>query len=661
MADTDTTEGTASDSDEQNGETRRSSRRTWLQVLGLAGVAAVVGTDPAVAQTDHDHLEEKWKGDVTGAGHGLQVIADPGRDALIGTNLSASGEVSGQSFGLRGRADAANAKGLKGLSTSSSGLNRGTEGVASGEFGQGVRGYALHTTGDNQGVYGRSDSSDGTGVFGEATHSSAATVGVEGVSLSDGSGGSDIPMGVHGETPGVVDPGNVGYGVFGRSDSSGVGTYGYSRDDIGVVGGNQSGGTGVQAFGDVGVRAFGGSNPAVVARNDTSGSRSGDFNSTDGPGLYSKTESGNAADEAVFADALGDSVAVRAESETGTAIRAETTTTDSGTIADGVVSVVNSEASYAVWADNQSGAGIGLRASGDPAIYALDNVGIGTSLPDSLLHVRDNVTGAATLSDHVGVFENTSTDSNADVLGLQINRDAPDIGVSNNFITFLDADEDGVGAIEGNGSGGVQLTSGSADFAECLPRREPDEAIGAGDVVGVHGGEVSLRTDGADRALVVSSQPIVAGNAPADEADRAGHETVAFVGQVPARVRGPVEEGDLVVASGENDGTGRALSPGEFASGDGPIVGRAWETTDEADVTEVTVGVGIDTARALTETVDELEADLRTRDDRVDELEGEVDDLRSENEALRERLAALESTVTALASDAGETPAPADD
>jgi len=176
-----------------------------------------------------------------------------------------------------------------------------------------------------------------------------------------------------------------------------------------------------------------------------------------------------------------------------------------------------------------------------------------------------------------------------------------------------------------------------------------------GDVVGVHGGDVSLTTEDADRAMVISTQPVVLGNDPGPLEDaREGYEKVAFVGQAPTNVRGPVEEGDLVVPSGENDGTAVAVTPGDRSPGT-PVVGQAWETDDAEGVTTVTVAVGIDdpgiveasdTTRERVEDgdrePDRLEAELERRDDRIDEQAARIDALEDENELLRDRVEALE-------------------
>lgn len=140
------------------------------------------------------------------------------------------------------------------------------------------------------------------------------------------------------------------------------------------------------------------------------------------------------------------------------------------------------------------------------------------------------------------------------------------------------------------------------------------------------------------------------------------------------KVRGTTESGDLIVPSGEGDGTGRAITADEWTPGDGPIVGRAWEETDETGVDEVTVAVGLETGKVVepavadrADRIDDLEgenarlrAELDRKDARIADLESQVADLRARNEALEARLAGLDDRVAQLESG-GTAPASADD
>ena len=167
-----------------------------------------------------------------------------------------------------------------------------------------------------------------------------------------------------------------------------------------------------------------------------------------------------------------------------------------------------------------------------------------------------------------------------------------------------------------------------AGFAEWLPKLDPAATIEAGQVVGIFGENLSLSTAGADRVLVVSTAPLLAGNDPG-EGNRAGFAPVALLGQVPVRVHGSVAAGDFLFASGRNDGsatvlTAPAVTPRHLRR----FLGRALES-DRSD--------GTKTVRALVTAVDtEPFATLLAQRDALLEAQG------AELEALRSKLAELD-------------------
>jgi hypothetical protein len=272
-----------------------------------------------------------------------------------------------------------------------------------------------------------------------------------------------------------------------------------------------------------------------------------------------------------------------------------------------------------VWADSTD-ADFTSTGTDQFLIRADGGVGVGTNTPISQLHVRENVSGSgAFAANHVACIGNTNS-SMAQVLALRMtNLDNP--SASNNFVTFFDSNE-AVGAIEGDGSGGVTLDTTSSDFAEYLPKACPNEELGPGDIVGLAAGRIGRATRGAERAMVVSTAPAVRGNRP-KSGNESAHAAVAFVGQVPVRVRGPVRAGDYVVPSAREDGTGVAVSPQDLTAETAALaVGRALEAGGREEVSRVRVLVGLPRDagwRAL----------LERRDARL--------------EALERRLAALES------------------
>ena len=217
-------------------------------------------------------------------------------------------------------------------------------------------------------------------------------------------------------------------------------------------------------------------------------------------------------------------------------------------------------------------------------------VGVLGQPPLCKLHVADSKNlSAGNLDAHVMLIENTSSGSNADVLALRVEANNPDSG--NNYITFF-AGSGAIGSIEQQ-SGTLVLQSVGADLAECLPRLDEAEHIQPGDLVGVIGGKVTLRTSGAHHISAVTDRPVVLANAPSKE-KRHLHEQVAFIGQVPVKVRGRVKAGDFIMPSGLEDGSGIAVPlEGLSEHGLGQVAGRAWESSDDDGLKTVQVAIGL--------------------------------------------------------------------
>lgn len=254
------------------------------------------------------------------------------------------------------------------------------------------------------------------------------------------------------------------------------------------------------------------------------------------------------------------------------------------------------------------------------------NLGAGV-FPTSNLHVRGNISGDADFeSSHVALIENLGGGGEADVLALRVGGAA---GGGNNFITFFDntgtigrIEQSSVLAGSNPASGGtfLRLLSGGADFAECLPRRDAAAPIGAGRIVGVRGGMVSLDTEGADALMITTDRAVVVGNAM-NGAETS--EMVAFVGQVFVEVDGPVASGDFILPSGREDGTGRAVPSGRLSPADaGRVVGRAWGDSPGAEPGRVCVAVGVQGADALSALAAALANQQRTIDGLSEALAG---------------------------------------
>ena len=103
------------------------------------------------------------------------------------------------------------------------------------------------------------------------------------------------------------------------------------------------------------------------------------------------------------------------------------------------------------------------------------------------------------------------------------------------------------------------LHSAGADTAELYPKARPSDPIEAQQVVGLDSAcKVSLGTHDVLSVGVVSKAPAVCGNVPFADASLEGHSVpvvwAGWSGQVRVRVTGSVAVGDVLVASGQNDG-----------------------------------------------------------------------------------------------------------
>jgi hypothetical protein len=253
-------------------------------------------------------------------------------------------------------------------------------------------------------------------------------------------------------------------------------------------------------------------------------------------------------------------------------------------------------------------------------------VGINTNAPQTQFHVLDTIAGTATNIDaHVAAFQNDAT-SSPDVLALQVDG-VTNPGASANFITFFDA-SGAIAGIEGNGSGGVAYNTSGADFAEYLPLSPAVTGeLPPGTVLGLTGDTLRFDTAAAQRVMVVSSAPGFVGNA--DEAEgNAEMALVAFMGQVPVQVRGPVQAGDLLVASGLNDGTAVAVSPANLSSAlANQIVGQALESNASHGISLVNALVGGPSDAFWAARLSSTETELAELEARLADLEAALQQL----------------------------------
>jgi hypothetical protein len=140
---------------------------------------------------------------------------------------------------------------------------------------------------------------------------------------------------------------------------------------------------------------------------------------------------------------------------------------------------------------------------------------------------------------------------------------------------------------------GTVFGSKGADYAEYLPKLYPTEQFMKGEVVGVHNGKISKSTTHADQILAITSQPLVLGNMPAS-GNTSDFEKVAFLGQIPVFVKGPVQMGDYIVPSGKNDGMAVAISAESMtATLLSSVLGTAWSDYDGEGVTLINTSIGL--------------------------------------------------------------------
>ncbi|GJM12242.1 MAG: hypothetical protein DHS20C12_06450 [Pseudohongiella sp.] len=172
-----------------------------------------------------------------------------------------------------------------------------------------------------------------------------------------------------------------------------------------------------------------------------------------------------------------------------------------------------------------------------------------------------------------------------------------------------------------------------------MQRKDVDEVLVAADVVGVFSGKISRQAEGADHVMVVSVRPIVLGNMPPD-GEEEGYEKVAFMGQVPVRVRGIVQEGDFLVPGGWEDGTAVGVNPAHIRPDQlDRVIGVAWESSYAAE-SLVNMAVGLrntDIARVV-----------QTQYTQLTETSLALESLQDENAALKEALAKLDADMDVM-------------
>jgi hypothetical protein len=180
---------------------------------------------------------------------------------------------------------------------------------------------------------------------------------------------------------------------------------------------------------------------------------------------------------------------------------------------------------------------------------------------------------------------------------------------------------------------GVVFKTHGSDYAEYLPKKNPNEVYYPGDIVGIKGGFVTKLTDDAEMIMVISSHPTVLGNMP-EKGKEQNYEKVAFLGQVPTKVGGKVNAGDYILPSGNNDGGGIAVSPNDIQPYQYlKIVGVAWPNTNSTLYGFTNVAVGLNTNDAVKLNIQQ--------EKKIDALETKVDSLNNQISKINAILAQL--------------------
>ncbi len=182
---------------------------------------------------------------------------------------------------------------------------------------------------------------------------------------------------------------------------------------------------------------------------------------------------------------------------------------------------------------------------------------------------------------------------------------------------------------------GVTYSSGSADYAEWLERAYPEEEISAGDIVAVNGGKITKYTEKAQQFMAISTNPAILGNVPTD-GNVSNMEKVAFIGQIPVKVRGIVLIGDYILPSGLHDGIGIAVSPDEITAEQyRKIVGVAWSNSFlEKGISYINMAIGLNS--------NDVSTLAAKQEKKIKELENQNIVMEKKFKSLEDRLIALE-------------------
>ena len=177
---------------------------------------------------------------------------------------------------------------------------------------------------------------------------------------------------------------------------------------------------------------------------------------------------------------------------------------------------------------------------------------------------------------------------------------------------------------------GVSYASGNGDYAEWLEREDHLEYLTAGDIVAVKGAKITKDLKDLEQVMVVSHKPIVLGNIPEEGKSHLGNN-VAFMGQVPVKVIGPVSSGDYIVAHGEISGYGKAINPKEMVAENFRFaVGRSWDTNLNDGPKLINTVIGVHNGDWVN-IFKRFESNQKKFEDKLNEFEKTVNELVEKN------------------------------
>ncbi|MFC1770616.1 hypothetical protein ACFLZV_01900 [Candidatus Margulisiibacteriota bacterium] len=245
----------------------------------------------------------------------------------------------------------------------------------------------------------------------------------------------------------------------------------------------------------------------------------------------------------------------------------------------------------------------GFRDEEQTKIAPRGMVGIATANALATLHVVGTSNSTSSEEKKIPVNHMVLIEDHDELMaGVAIRYTTP-IGKGSNYMTFLIPSRNPeteqkfvIGKITGVGSDGsepgIRLSSSHADYAEYLPKLYKTEKFHKGEIIGVKGGKITKDTTDAEQIMVISSAPIVIGNWPGQDKESL-YAPVAFLGQVPVKIKGRVKAGDYIVPTGLNDGIGIAVSSHDITPEMvDSILGIAWETSNQKEAKLIKALIG---------------------------------------------------------------------